>query len=155
MKYARLSLHDLKDLEKEFVEFLVVNGIEADEWENLKKEETEKVEKIIGQFSDVIWEGVLRKTEFVEHRSKNKLTICRVKNEELITLHIQSNDSNLDLTKHDDISTIIFTVKKDEVRVQKEAIKKESTAQLFELLQAGFYLAKDAKYEELIKEVGQ
>ena len=152
MKYTRLSLQDLKDLEKEFVEFLVLNGIPAEDWEELKKRDNDKVEQIIDQFSDVIWESVLRKTEMVEHRRKDKLTVCRVVNGELITLLIRSSDRDLDFTNPKDLEKVLMDIEKHDVSIHTDKIDKPETEQLFELLQVGFYISKDAEYVKLIDE---
>ncbi|PWH81261.1 DUF6495 family protein [Brumimicrobium oceani] len=150
MKYTRLPLKDLKDLEKEFVDFLAVNGIPADEWVKLKENDTQKVEGIIDQFSDVIWEGVLRKTELVELRRKDILTVCKVVEGELSTLVIKTYDENIDLTQADEIAKALANLENYEVNVRVDPITKLATEQLFELLQIGFYISKDAQYSELI-----
>lgn len=64
-KFRRLSTEELTTFRKEFIDFLVINGITADDWEQLKREEPDKAEFIIDQFSDVIFEGVFRKTQFM------------------------------------------------------------------------------------------
>ncbi|HLV43301.1 MAG TPA: DUF6495 family protein [Brumimicrobium sp.] len=152
MKYTRLSLQDLKDLEKEFIEFLILNGIDADEWERLKVKDTDKVEQVIDHFSDVIWEGVLRKTEMVEHRRADKLTVCRVKKGELTTLLIRSLDSDLNFTKQEDLDGVFKSLDKHDVSVHTDAFDKPDTEQLFELLQVGFYISTNPAYEELMDE---
>ena len=152
MKYTRLSLQDLKDLEKEFVEFLVINGIPADEWEKLKSKDKDKVEQVIDQFSDVIWEGVLRKTEMVEHRRADKLTVCRVKDGELITLLIRSLDRDLNLTKQEDLDQVFLNLDKHDVNVHTDKFEKPDTEQLFELLQVGFYISNNPVYVKLLDE---
>lgn len=151
MKYTRLSLKDLKDLEKEFIEFLIINGIEAKEWEEMKKEDMGKVAKIIDQFSDVIWESVLQKTEMVEHRHKSKLTICHVEKDELVTLIIHSNVKDLDLSIQKNIDRIISEINKHKVTVQRDKIVKSPQEQLFELIQTGFFITKDPLYKKLIE----
>ena len=152
MKYSRLSLQDLQDLETEFVEFLVLNGIPAEDWEELKKQDSDKVEQVIDHFSDVIWESVLRKTEIVEHRRKEKLTICRVENGKLITLLIRSSDPELDFTKPADLKTVFEDVNKHVVSLQTDEIEKSEPEQLFELLEVGFYISKDPEYMKLLDE---
>lgn len=150
MKYTRLSLQDLKDLEKEFVEFLVLNGIPAEDWEEMKKTDLKKVEGIIDQFSDVVWEGVLRKTELVELRRKDTLTVCKVVDGELSTLVIKTYDGNIDLTQADEIETALADLENYEVNVRVDKITKPATEQLFELLQIGFYISKNEKYQTVI-----
>ena len=38
-KYRRLTIEELQNLEKEFISFLVVNGIPSEDWEQIKKDE--------------------------------------------------------------------------------------------------------------------
>ncbi|RFC53263.1 DUF6495 family protein [Brumimicrobium aurantiacum] len=151
MKYTRLPLQDLKDLEKEFIDFLAVNGIPADEWVKLKENDIDKVEGIIDQFSDVIWEGVLRKTEMVEHRRKDKLTICKVEENQLITLLIKNIDDSLDMTNTNDLEKILSSEDNYEVVAQKTKIETPKPEQLFELLKVGFYIVKDERYAKLLE----
>jgi hypothetical protein len=63
MKYRRLTLEELKPLENEFIDFLVVNGVIADDWEQLLVNDVEKSNQIIDAFSEVV----------LEYRSKGEL----------------------------------------------------------------------------------
>jgi|SRR5690554_1117070 len=153
MKYARLPLSDLKDLEKEFVDFLAVNGIAAEEWQRLKAEEKDTVEGIIDQFSDVIWEGVLRKTEIVEHRRKDVLTLCKVVESELSTFVVKTKDESIDLTQANEVEKALSNLDDYEVNMRVDKITKATTEQLFELLQIGFYITKNEQYAKVFKEV--
>lgn len=152
MKYARLPLSDLKDLEKEFVDFLAVNGIAAEEWQRLKAEEKDTVEGIIDQFSDVIWEGVLRKTEIVEHRRKDVLTLCKVVEGELSTFVVKTKDESIDLTQANEVEKALSNLDDYEVNMRVDKITKATTEQLFELLQIGFYITKNEQYAKVFKE---
>ena len=73
MKYRRLTLEELKPLENEFIDFLVVNGVIADDWDQLLANDVEKSNKIIDAFSEVVFEGIMRKTQFLEYRSVGEL----------------------------------------------------------------------------------
>lgn len=66
MKYERISKDELVKLEKEFVDFLVVNGISADDWVSMKENEPLVADQIINQFSDVVWESILRSTKYLD-----------------------------------------------------------------------------------------
>ena len=149
MKYTRLSLQDLKDLEKEFVEFLIINGITADEWEKIKSKDKNKTEKIIEQFSDVVWEGILRRHSIVEKRSENKLTLCKVENGQLVTLYIQA-DEDTDFTQESVIDKVLKSGRFD-LKSQTTLIEEEDNIQLFKLLQLGFYLSNKEAYNMLFQ----
>ena len=65
MKYRLLSQEELEELQQEFIQFLIINGIDADEWEKLKKNEPTAANGIIQQFSEFIFEGLCRKIAFL------------------------------------------------------------------------------------------
>ncbi|WP_166963489.1 DUF6495 family protein [Yeosuana marina] len=69
MKYSRLTKEQFEELHKEFINFLASQSITADEWENLKVNKPELAETELDVFSDLIWEGVLNKAEYLEHIS--------------------------------------------------------------------------------------
>lgn len=75
MKYRLLSQEELNELKAEFIKFLIINGIDADEWEKIKKEDPSTAKDIIVQFSESIFEGVCRKITFLSYEN-NELTIA-------------------------------------------------------------------------------
>lgn len=75
MKYRRLTIEELKELEPEFVRFLASNTVTADEWETLKVSAPEKAERLIELFSDIVFEKVIEKVEYLEHRSPTDLRL--------------------------------------------------------------------------------
>ena len=73
MKYRRLTLEELKPLENEFIDFLVINGVTVTDWEYLLTHDIEKSNKILDAFGEVIFEDIMRKTQFLEFRSADEL----------------------------------------------------------------------------------
>ncbi|HLW39219.1 MAG TPA: DUF6495 family protein [Brumimicrobium sp.] len=151
MKYARLSISDLKDLEDEFVKFLILNGIAADDWEKLKKEENEKAELIIDQFSDAVWEGILRKTDLLELRRNDFLTLCYTKENLLYTFVIKAPDETIDFTLEKDIEKVLSSSEHYEVTVRKDIITRPVAEQLFDFIKVGFYITKDEAYRRFVE----
>lgn len=149
MKYARLPMGDLKDLEKEFIDFLALNGIVAKEWERLKKEENEKAEVIIDQFSDVVWEGVLRKVEVVEKRSKDTLTICRHVDGKLITAFVKAKNEALDLQQDEVVSSLLSDPTQYTVSLRTDDIAIPVPEYFFALIRAGYKISESSQYKEL------
>ncbi len=66
MRFRRLTLEELKPLEKEFVYFLASHSIPAEDWVKMKEEKSARVDELIEEFSDFILQGSLQKIEFVE-----------------------------------------------------------------------------------------
>jgi hypothetical protein len=70
MKYTRLTKEQFEELTQEFTNFCN-QTIDKAEWDFIKAEKPE-VERI-RYFSDLVWEGVLTKAEYLEHFSKNHI----------------------------------------------------------------------------------
>jgi hypothetical protein len=80
-------------LEKEFIDFLVVNGISATDWVSIKENEPLTADKIINQFSDVVWESILRSTKYL-NKIENKISYFFECNSEEINLIIINKSTN-------------------------------------------------------------
>ena len=73
MKYRRLTKEQFDELHLEFINFLSTQSITHDEWTNLKVNKPDLAEMELDVFSDLIWEGVLNKAEYLEHMSPKHL----------------------------------------------------------------------------------
>mgnify|MGYP003653238532 CR=1 FL=1 len=82
MKYSRLTKQQLEELHQEFINFLATQSITGDEWESIKKDKPEVAEEEIDVFSDLVWEGVLAKVEYVENISAQQISV-KVMNPEI------------------------------------------------------------------------
>lgn len=71
--YRELTIEELKHFEQEFKEFLAVNGIDSELWIEIKKTDNNKVNELIAAFSDVIYNSVLMKMEYVEFATENDI----------------------------------------------------------------------------------
>jgi hypothetical protein len=97
VKYRRLDRDELQKLEREFVDFLVINGITADEWVQLKENKPYDAGIIVDQFCDVVWESTLRKISYLDMQDDtyNYYFKCDPDKIHLIrTGHYQNNNSD-------------------------------------------------------------
>jgi chloramphenicol O-acetyltransferase len=78
VKYKRLTLTELKLLEKQFIQYLAFNSISAKDWEKMKTCDLDKVEAVIDDFSDFIYESTLTKIEYLVLKQKNSLNCIKV-----------------------------------------------------------------------------
>lgn len=101
MKYRRLTLAELNDMENEFVRFLVSNGVTADDWERVKTESPERAEKLIEIFSDVVFDKVLEKVKYIEHRSRYDIKTFRCLEDKIELLGLKVNSAaGIDFTQN-------------------------------------------------------
>lgn len=107
MKFKRLPDTELKKLEKDFVQFLVSNTITADDWEKLKTSDKTKVEELIDLFSDIVYQKVMEKIEYLEFRSVSDIKSFKCGKEEIELIMIQVNESlGLDLRKPNELKKL-------------------------------------------------
>ncbi len=147
-KYRLLTAEELKELETEFVHFLVVNGIAAEDWEKLKSEDADKADDFITLFSDVILEGSLRKIEFIEFRSNNEIKIfkCGLDTIELLGVSVDEGSSVDFINMKFDQEAIpdgvsIYSAKKD--------YSSERETEIFKMIQSGCMIVKGDLYTNL------
>lgn len=131
MKYARLSTSELEELEKEFINFLVVNGITADDWVAIKENEPLNADEIINQFSDVVWESILRSTNYL-----NKV-------EETTAYYFKCDAEEISLKKvvKADNTTELYTATKKYKKVREE--------EMFDMIQNGCAISDGKDYDIL------
>ena len=150
-KYRLLTIEELRELEKEFVEYLVVNGITADDWQKIKNEHTAKASHIIELFSDVVFESIMRKVRFLEWRTTHELKAFQCLENKLVLVGISSDDgSGIDFTSAEFIKTAtdnppsglkIYTTEKPYNKVRE--------IELFEMVQAGAVIADGKLFKSL------
>jgi len=95
-KYRLLTQDELNELEQEFINYLVVNGITAEDWEDIKKNKQERAEEVLALFSDVIFEGVMRKIKFLDNKSPQSLKSFQCLADKIVLVGLDvSNPINL------------------------------------------------------------
>jgi hypothetical protein len=148
-KYRLLTLDELNEMEKEFVNFLVVNSIMPDDWERLKIQGGSNV--IIEQFSDVVFETIMRKVVYLEcHEEKNIMTYhCLA---EKIILVCMTADPCSDVNFSDpSFLRMAFQNPPESLRIytSEKAYSKEREVELFEMIEAGCTISDGKLFKSL------
>ena len=143
-----MTKEELDPLEKEFIDFLVVNGITADEWKNLQDHDQKKVDAIIDAFSDVVFESIMRKTQFLEIKTKEAIYAFQCLAEKLNMVGIRTTEPTIDLTK---MSLENAYAQKDRLTIfQKEKPYSQlREKELFDLIQNGCEITEGKLFKEL------
>ncbi len=154
MKYRRLTDPELKELEKEFVNFLVANTITADDWLKIKEFDPEKAEVLIELFSDVVLDKVLKKVQFIEHRDERDLIVfhCGKDEIELFGLTV-SEELAIDLTNEASVVSMLLNSEMLDGKVksfrQTKPYIKSREVEIFEMIQSGCLITDDSIYNTL------
>ncbi|MBP6425140.1 MAG: hypothetical protein KA278_05415 [Flavobacterium sp.] len=151
MKYARLTKEQLEELHPEFINFLASQSIDKAEWDTIKENKPEVAEQELDVFSDLIWEGVLTKAEFLEHFSKNHIFLFQCFDSYVNSIVLKSlvPDVNF-LTKEglQWLSDNMFT-ETIEMKIGKKVFTEERNTSIFALIQQGAILSDGQLYQQI------
>jgi hypothetical protein len=148
MKYRRLSEEELHEMEKEFVQYLVSNGIDAPEWKQIQK--TKKSEEWIIGFSDAVLHKVLEGIEYLEFRSAHEARFFNCSSEDMRMIAMTSTD--VDLTKPEEVVLAMQDPGKIELYQGSKRYIKARELELFEMTETGCVIS-DGKLFDLLKEM--
>lgn len=151
-KYRVLNIEELKTFEKEFIDFLVVNGIDAGSWETIKKNEPIKAEKVLEGFSDVVFESIYRKTMFLDFVSKRSIKSFQFLEKEIVLVGIDvKSDSEIEFNAVDSLEDQFkLNFNQLEVYQSRKDYNKQRELEMFDMVQNGAMLSKG----ELFKQIG-
>ena len=143
MKYSRLTKEQFEELHPEFINFLASQSIDKAEWDTIKESKPEVAEQELDVFSDLIWEGVLTKAEYLEHFSKNHIFLFQCFDTYVNSIVLKSLVPEVDfLTKEglQWLSDNMFT-ETIEMKIGKKVFIEERNASIFGLIQQGAFLS--------------
>ena len=89
MKYSRLTKEQFEELHKEFINFLATQSITAKEWQDIKENKPKVAEEELDVFSDLVWEGVLNKTKYIEHISAQQMHLFHLNETNMHVIAVQ------------------------------------------------------------------
>jgi len=143
--FRKLTEDELEELKEEFVQYLVANGVDAELWEQLKKDEPEKSDLFVQQFSNVVFQKSLEKIEYLEHRTPSdvKLFYCGKETIDLIAL----KSSVVDLTNMAEFNAEDF--KSIEIFKATKPYSKNREVELFEMTEKGCQITTHTLYNLL------
>lgn len=151
MKYTRLTKEQFEELHPEFINFLASQSIDKAEWDAIKENKPEVAEQELDVFSDLIWEGVLTKAEFLEHFSKNHIFLFQCFDTYVNSIVLKSLVPEVDfLTKEglQWLSDNMFT-ETIEMKIGKKVFTEERNASIFALIQQGAILSDGQLYQQI------
>ena len=151
MKYSRLTKEQFEELHPEFINFLASQSIDKAEWDTIKENQPEVAEQELDVFSDLIWEGVLTKADYLEHFSKNHIFLFQCFDTYVNSIVLKSLVSEVNfLTKEglQWLSDNMFT-ETIEMKIGKKVFTEERNASIFGLIQQGAFLSDGQLYQQI------
>ena len=150
IRYRRLTIEELNEMEQEFIQYLVANGVEAKDWELLKENDSEEVQLWIDGFSDVVMQKVLEGVRYMEHRTSNEARLFECGEKEIYLIGMKSVE--VDLLNPEELASAAVEPGKIELYKGAKAYAKAREDELFEMIQAGCEIS-DGKVYQLLKQM--
>jgi hypothetical protein len=151
MKYTRLTKEQFEELTQEFTNFLATQTIDKAEWDSIKAEKPEVAEQELDIFSDLVWEGVLTKAEYLEHFSKNHIFLFRCFDSHVNSIVLKSLVPEVDFLTKEGLQWLSDNMFTDtiEMKTGKKEFTEERNASLFALIQQGAFLSDGQLYTQI------
>ena len=137
MKYKRLQEEELHKLQKEFVDFLVINGITADDWIKLKAEAPQRASGIIDSFSDVIYHGAMQSIQYVQVTTPQEIMVFYCQPNQIVLVGISTDDKTIDMTALHSYEIFTKHPTKFHVYTQTKPYRGERNVEVFEMIEKG------------------
>lgn len=149
MKYQRLTKEQFEALHLEFAKFLASQSITADEWRQIKKEKPELAEQELDVFSDLIWEGVLAKVNYLEHIHTQQIFLFKIEKQGMFLIVVKVEEDGIDLTTSEGFTWLESNVKNETVTfyTASKAYSDDRNADIFSLIVQGAIISEGELYE--------
>jgi hypothetical protein len=148
MKYTRLTKEQLEELHQEFINFLATQSITAAEWETIKRDKPEVAEEELDIFSDLIWEGVLDKVNYLEHFSANQMFLFNIDQVKINLIAVKIEKDDIDIRTPSGYQWLQKNLMDDSVNLytSSKALKEDRNKDIFALIQQGAVITKGDLY---------
>ena len=143
MKYRLLTKEQFEALHEEFATFLATQSIDVNEWNQIKKDRPHVAEDEMNVFSDVVWDDVLTKTEYLEHFSKQSLNLFKCDANEIQRIFVKVN-VDIDLLEKEGFEWLMSNATDASVEffTGAKSYSDDRNAELFSLIEKGSAISK-------------
>ena len=157
MKYTRLTKEQFEELHQEFINFLATQSITAEEWADIKTNKPEVAEEELDVFSDLIWEGVLRRVVYLEHISPQQMHLFHLRENDMQLIAIKLKIDTVDLTTSEGFKWFRANLLSDDVEflTANKTYSEDKALDKFKLIQQGGVITKGDLYKYFEKLMGQ
>ena len=151
MKYSRLTKEQFEELHQEFSTFLATQTIDKAEWDTIKKDKPEVAEQELDVFSDLVWEGVLGKAEFLEHFSKNHIFLFQCFDTYVQSIVLKSLVPETDFLTREGLQWLSDNMFTDTIEMKsgKKEFSEDRNSSIFQLIQQGAFLSDGLLYKQI------
>ena len=153
MKYRLLSNEEMEGLKDEFIKFLVVNGMDADMWQEMKTNQVDKAEKILISFSDFILESVLNKIQYMDYSNTHNMLVFQCNKDSILLIGLESEE--LYDTQDKMLQGLVSKPTTFKIYKEKKTYHPDRNTELFRMAESGAKITDSQIFDYLNKIVDQ
>jgi len=146
-KYRLLTRDELQNLEKEFIEYLILTGITGEDWVEMKRQDKVKAESILDLFSDVVFEKILRNVKYLERKDKQSLKLFKCDAEKIFLVGIDSTNQKIDFRDKESINQLNNKVSGLSVYKTSKSYNSKRELELFRMIENGCDITDNTLYD--------
>ena len=140
MKYRRLRREELEELEPQFIRFLAAQSIPAQDWSKLKVTDEKRANVLIDQFSAMVFDDVIRRTEYAEQRTERQLLTFRCGKEKLeLRGIVVEGETTLDLRREESPQEMVARLQMSDAKLKilsaERVYRPDRQSEVFALLE--------------------
>lgn len=152
MKYRMLSKEELELFEEDLKAFLIVNGVDGDQWEGMNKNEPDKAIALVEMFSDNVLQIVYEKIKFIEHRTPKSCMVFHFAEDKIELISLNAKNDEVDLSTPESIHNALANMAGSiTIFKTKKAYSKNREEELHEMLEQGCVNSSEAFWMQLEK----
>jgi len=150
-KYRLLTKDQLVELEQDFIQYLVLNGIAANDWVKIKADSPSHAQKIIELFSDVVYEQILRKTKFIKLVQKHSIRCFQCLEKKMILMGVNLPEDSLGDFTDPEFLTISMQHPPSELKVftAENNYSKDRELEIFDWLRKGAIITEGGLFKTI------
>lgn len=138
--YRRLRREELEELEPQFVRFLAAQSIPGEDWAKMKVTNETRANTLIDQFSNMVFDDVIKRTKFAEQRTERQLLTFRCGDEKLeLRGLVIEGETSLDLRQEEPAEEMMAKLKLSEANLKlisaERVYRPDRATEVFALLE--------------------
>ena len=155
MKYRQLTKEQFEILHQEFALFLASQSIDVKEWKTIKEEQPNVAEEELNVFSDVVWDDVLTKTNYIEHFSEKSANLFKCDENEIHRIAIKIS-WDINLLEQKGFEWLMQNPMDNSVEIFKgsKPYHLERNKEIFDLIEKGSSISKGEIFEYFSQLIG-
>ncbi|PTM12132.1 MAG: hypothetical protein DA408_11815 [Bacteroidetes bacterium] len=160
MKFRRLTITELQELESEFIQFLAANTVTGPDWQNLQATAPEKADHLLDVFSDIVFEKIIQGIQFLEYKTPHDIKTFSCQEELIIMNGLRvEGDNGLDLTLNLAAEEMMTRLRQAGAELQiytaQKGYQPDRAAELFRMLEGGALISREGMLFKTIEELKQ